>query len=34
MQTIENEPSNSCLYHRIKLDYRYGLDQNIFNKRY
>jgi flagellar biosynthesis/type III secretory pathway chaperone len=27
MQNIENEPSNSCLYHRIKLDYRYGLDK-------
>ena len=27
MQTIENEPSNSCLYHRIKLDYRYGLSK-------
>ena len=25
MQNIENEPSESCLYHRIKLDYRYGL---------
>ena len=25
MQTIENEPEESCLYHRIKLDYRYGL---------
>ena len=27
MQNIENEPSNSCLYHRIKLDYRYGLSK-------
>jgi hypothetical protein len=27
MQTIENEPSESCLYHRIKLDYRYGLNK-------
>ena len=27
MQNIENEPSNSCLYHRIKLDYRYGLSR-------
>ena len=27
MQNIENEPLNSCLYHRIKLDYRYGLDK-------
>ena len=25
MQSIVNEPSNTCLYHRIKLDYRYGL---------
>jgi hypothetical protein len=25
METIEKEPSNTCLYHRIKLDYRYGL---------
>ena len=24
MQTIENEPFESCLYHRIKLDHRYG----------
>jgi late competence protein required for DNA uptake (superfamily II DNA/RNA helicase) len=23
-QTIENEPFESCLYHRIKLDHRYG----------
>ena len=29
MQNIENEPSNSCLYHRIKLDYRYGLQRFI-----
>ena len=27
MQNIENEPSNTCLYHKIKLDYRYGLDK-------
>jgi hypothetical protein len=27
MQTIENEPFESCLYHRIKLDYRYGLSK-------
>ncbi|HET8855902.1 MAG TPA: DEAD/DEAH box helicase family protein [Nitrososphaeraceae archaeon] len=27
MQNIENEPFESCLYHRIKLDYRYGLDK-------
>ena len=27
MQNIENEPIESCLYHRIKLDYRYGLDK-------
>ena len=27
MQTIENEPSESCLYFRIKLDYRYGLSK-------
>ena len=27
MQTIENEPDNTCLYHRIKLDYRYGLNK-------
>ncbi len=27
MQTIENEPENKCLYHRIKLDYRYGLNK-------
>lgn len=25
MQNIENEPTETCLYHRIKLDYRYGL---------
>jgi late competence protein required for DNA uptake (superfamily II DNA/RNA helicase) len=25
MQNIENGPFESCLYHRIKLDYRYGL---------
>ena len=27
MQSIEQEPEESCLYHRIKLDYRYGLDK-------
>ena len=27
MQNIENEPLESCLYHRIKLDYRYGLSK-------
>jgi hypothetical protein len=27
MQTIENESEESCLYHRIKLDYRYGLNK-------
>ena len=27
MQNIENEPFESCLYHRIKLNYRYGLDK-------
>jgi hypothetical protein len=27
MQTIENEPEETCLYHRIKLDYRYGLNK-------
>ena len=27
MQTIEQEPEESCLYHRIKLDYRYGLSK-------
>ena len=27
MQNIENEPAESCLYHRIKLDYRYGLSK-------
>ena len=27
METIEKEPSNTCLYHRIKLDYRYGLSK-------
>jgi len=27
MQTIENEPFESCLYHRIKLDFTYGLDK-------
>jgi hypothetical protein len=27
MQTIEMEPENTCLYHRIKLDYRYGLNK-------
>ena len=27
MQNIENEPEESCLYHRIKLDYRYGLSK-------
>ncbi len=27
MQNIENEPSATCLYHRIKLDYRYGLNK-------
>jgi hypothetical protein len=25
MESIENEPSDKCLYKRIKLDYRYGL---------
>jgi hypothetical protein len=25
MQNIENEPEEKCLYHRMKLDYRYGL---------
>lgn len=25
MQNIENEPADTCLYHRIKLKYRYGL---------
>ena len=25
MQTIENEPEDTCLYKRLKLDYRYGL---------
>jgi hypothetical protein len=27
MQSIENESEESCLYHRIKLDYRYGLSK-------
>ena len=27
MQTIENEPFESCLYHRIKLDHRYGFSK-------
>ena len=27
MQTIEQEPAETCLYHRIKLDYRYGLSK-------
>ncbi|MGE0243606.1 MAG: hypothetical protein AB7F53_07225 [Nitrososphaeraceae archaeon] len=27
MPRIENEPTESCLYHRIKLDYRYGLNK-------
>ena len=27
MQNIENEPSETCLYKRIKLDYRYGLNK-------
>ena len=27
METIEKEPENTCLYHRIKLDYRYGLSK-------
>ena len=27
MQSIEQEPEESCLYYRIKLDYRYGLDK-------
>jgi hypothetical protein len=25
MQSIEQEPEDTCLYKRIKLDYRYGL---------
>jgi hypothetical protein len=31
MQTIENEPADTCLYKRIKLDYRYGL-YRIYSK--
>jgi hypothetical protein len=31
MQTIENEPADTCLYNRIKLDYRYGL-YRIYSK--
>src|SRR5215207_1433469 len=27
METIEKEPEDTCLYHRIKLDYRYGLSK-------
>jgi hypothetical protein len=27
MQFIENESEETCLYHRIKLDYRYGLNK-------
>ena len=27
METIEKEPENTCLYHRIKLDFRYGLEK-------
>ncbi len=29
MQTIENEPFESCLYHRIKLDHRLDLVKYI-----
>src|SRR5574339_571355 len=27
MESIEQEPENTCLYKRIKLDYRYGLNK-------
>jgi len=32
-ETIEREPDYACLYERLRLDYRYGLDKYTQSKK-
>ena len=31
-ETIEKEPENECIYHRLKMDYTYGVGKIYSNE--